>query len=81
MTLPFINVATKLGDVATLWAERLSPVWLLIAPMGYAIGYQQGKKARARINTGIVIGENKKKRRNRREKREREKKNTPQQLI
>ena len=81
MTLPFVNVATKLGDVATLWAERLSPLWVMVAPLGYAFGYQQGKNARVRINTGIAIGENKKKRRARREKREREKKNSPQQLV
>ncbi len=81
VTLPFINVASKLGDVATLWAERLSPLWVLVAPLGYGFGYAQGKNARDKINTGIAIGEQKKKRRAKRERRERDKKNSPRQLV
>ncbi|MCE5342525.1 MAG: hypothetical protein LLF96_02915 [Eubacteriales bacterium] len=81
MTMPFINVAVKLGDVATLWAERLSPVWILVAPMGYALGYAQGLKARTKINTGIAIGDQKKKRRERKARRERARKSAPERLI
>ncbi len=81
MTMPFINVAVGLGDVATLWAERLTPIWVLIAPMGYAYGYAQGIKMRTKINTGIAIGEQKKKRRERKARRERSKSRSPQQLI
>ena len=78
-----VAVASSTGMAAKLLdsIKAGEKSYAFIEIMGYAIGYQQGKKARARINTGIVIGENKKKRRNRREKREREKKNTPQQLI
>jgi hypothetical protein len=81
MTMPFMNVAVKMGDVATLWAERLSPLWMLVAPVGYAVGYAQGLKIRAQINTGIAIGDQKKKKRERRARRERAKSKSPQQLI
>jgi len=81
MTLPFMNVAVKLGTDATLWAERLSPLWVLVAPMGYGFGYRQGQKIRTKINTGIAIGVRKKKRNARRERRRRTEKNKPEQLI
>lgn len=81
MVMPFINVAVKLGDVPTLWAERLSPLWVLVAPLGYGFGYGQGLKLRAKINTGILIGDQKKKRRERKERRAREQKNAPERLI
>jgi len=81
MTLPFINVAVKMGDVATLWAERLTPLWVTVAPLGYALGYRQGLKAREKINTGIAIGEKKKKRRARREHKARTQGHKPEQLI
>ncbi|MDD3921847.1 MAG: hypothetical protein PHO41_11840 [Eubacteriales bacterium] len=81
MTMPFINVSIKLGSVATLWAERLTPLWVVVAPLGYAIGYGQGVKMRTKINTGIAIGEKKKRRRSRRERRARANSRTPQKLI
>ena len=82
MTMPFINVAVALGDTATLWCERLSPIWILIAPMGYALGYRQGMRVRTRINTGIVIGMSDKKRKQRREHGRRMKRSDePEQLI
>ena len=81
MTMPFINVAVKLGADATLWAERLSPLWVLIAPLGYGFGYRQGLKIRAKINTGIVIGDQRKKRRERKERRARSRSNAPERLI
>lgn len=82
MTMPFITVAVKLGNVATLWSERLSPLWVLIAPLGYGFGYAQGLKARAKINTGILLGDQKKKRKERKERRERAQKGkAPERLI
>ena len=81
ITMPFMNIAVKLGDIPTLWAERLSPLWVLIAPLGYGFGYMQGLAARVRVNTGIAIGVQKKKRRERKEKRARAQKNTPERLI
>ncbi|NLI22617.1 MAG: hypothetical protein GX418_13855 [Clostridiales bacterium] len=81
MTMPFINVAVKLGVDATLWAERLSPLWVLIAPLGYGFGYAQGLALRRKINTGILIGDQRKKRRERRERKARARRNTPERLI
>lgn len=81
MTMPFINIAVKMGSEATLWAERLTPVWLLIAPLGYGFGYMHGIEARTKINTGIAIGDQKKRRRARRERKARANHNTPERLI
>jgi len=81
MTMPFINVAVKMGDVGTLWAERLSPLWLVIAPLGFGFGYLQGLKQRAKINTGILIGVQKKKRQERKERRTRARGNSPERLV
>lgn len=81
MSMPLINVAVKLGDHATLWAERLSPLWVLIAPLGYGVGYGQGLNQRIRINTAIAIGDRKKMRRSRKEHRARIKTREPERLV
>lgn len=83
MVMPFINVAVLLGDSATLLVERLSPLLVLIAPLGYGLGYSGGVAQRTRINTGIAAGERKKKRRERRERKARQARtrNKPEQLI
>lgn len=80
MAMPFITVAIGLGDSAVLIAERLIPLFVLVAPLGYGFGYRNGLKARIRINTGIVIGDNKKKRRERKERKKRAQR-SPQQLV
>lgn len=81
MVLPFVNISTMLGAEATLWAERLSPVLVLIVPVWYGVGYAQGLRYRARINTGIKLGDEKKKRRERKARRQRQRSNTPERLI
>ena len=81
LTMPFINVAIKLGDTATLWTERLAPLWVLIAPLGYGFGYRQGLRQRIRINTGIAIGDQRKIKRQRKERRARQQSRTPDRLI
>lgn len=81
MVMPFINMALKLGGQAILWVERLSPVLLLLAPMGYAIGYKGGLKARIRVNTGIAIGVAQKKRQARKEQKRRAQSKSPERLI
>ena len=81
MTMPFINIAVGIGDSAALWCERLSALWILIAPTGFAIGYSRGLIVRTRINTGIVIGMSKKQRKKRREQSRRAKSKEPEQLI
>ena len=81
LVMPFINVAVKMGGDATLWAERLSPLWVLLAPLGYGFGYVQGKKQRAKIHASIAAGVQKKLRRERKERRARARQNKPEQLI
>lgn len=78
--MPFISVGTALGAEAELWAERLSPLWVLVAPLGYGVGYYRGEEMRARIHTGIAASARKRKRQQRRERRERTRKE-PEQLI
>ena len=81
LVMPFINVAVKMGGDATLWAERLAPLWVLLAPLGYGFGYAQGKKQRAKIHASIAAGVQKKLRRERKERRARARQNKPEQLI
>lgn len=81
MTMPFINVAVKLGADAVLWCERLSPLWVLLAPLGYGFGYRQGPKIRNKINTGIAIGVQRKLRREKRDRKVRQRPSGPQRLI
>ena len=80
ISMPFINVGTALGPAIELLFERLSPLWVLIAPLGYGIGYSQGEALRARIHTGIAINARKRQRRQKRERRERARKE-PEQLV
>ncbi len=81
MTMPFVNVAVKLGTDAVLWCERLSPLWVLVAPLGYGFGYRQGPRLRDRINTGIAIGDQRKMRREKRERKARQRTHAPERLI
>lgn len=81
MIMPFINVVTGIGVDAALLAERLSPLFVLIAPLGYGLGYMQGLNARARINTGIKMGDDKKKRRERKKRKQRQRAKSPERLI
>lgn len=81
MVMPFINVATYFGEDATVLIERLSPVLLLLAPVGYGLGYLQGPALRTKINTGIKMGDEKKKRRERKARRQRQRSKTPERLI
>lgn len=81
MVMPFINVATYFGEESTVLVERLSPVLLLLAPVGYGLGYIQGPALRTRINTGIKMGDEKKKRRERKARKQRQRSKTPERLI
>ena len=81
MVMPFINVAVLLGDEATLSVERLSPLLILIAPLGFGVGYRNGMQARIRINTSIAIGDEKKRRKERKERKRRARSDTPERLI
>lgn len=81
MIMPFVNVATSLGDYAALMAERLSPLLVLVAPLGYGVGYMQGQKVRNKINTGIQMGDEKKRRRERKARKQRQRSKSPERLI
>ncbi len=81
MVMPFINVAAYLGNIAALWAERLSPLLVLVAPLGYGLGYTQGKALRVKVNTGIQQGDEKKRRRERKARKQRQRSSTPERLI
>ena len=81
MVMPFINVASLFGNEALLAVERLSPLLLLIAPLGYAFGYAGGLNLRARINTGIKEGDARKKRKERKARKQRQRSKTPERLI
>ena len=81
MVLPFVNVTTLMGSKATLFVERLSPILIMIVPVWYGIGYAQGLNLRAKVNTGIKMGDDKKKRRERKARRQRQQSKTPERLI
>lgn len=81
MIMPFVNVAISFGADAVLLAERLSPLLILIAPLGYGLGYMQGLNERARINTGIKMGDDKKKRREKKARKQRQRSKAPERLI
>lgn len=81
MVLPFVNVTTLMGSKATLLVERLSPLLIMIVPVWYGIGYAQGLNLRAKVNTGIKMGDDKKKCRERKARRQRQQSKTPERLI
>lgn len=82
LVMPFVNIASYIGDNATLLVERLSPLLLIIAPLGYGFGYSQGVNLRTKINTGIKIGVDKKKRKERKARKQRQRSSTsPERLI
>ncbi|MCI6040074.1 MAG: hypothetical protein MR742_06090 [Clostridiales bacterium] len=81
LIMPFVNVFSYVSNDAALLAERLSPLFVLIAPLAYGLGYTQGTKMRDKINTGIKMGDDKKKRRERKERKQRQRSKAPERLI
>jgi len=87
MIMPFMNVATGMDMYAVLLVERLSPLLVLISPLGYSIGYSRGQQLRNQVNTGIKMGDDRKKKREAkaRKKRQRQQQQQrtkgPQQLV
>jgi len=86
MTMPFVNVASALGVEAVLLCERLSPLLILLSPLGYGIGYLGGQHLRDQVNTGIKMGDDRKKKREMkaRRKRQRQQRSSskgPEQLV
>lgn len=87
MIMPFVNVAMALGSDAVLLAERLGPLLVLIAPFGYAYGYARGQHLRDQINTGIKVGDDRKKKREMKARKKRQRQQRartskgPEQLV
>ena len=81
MILPFVNAFSYTGNDAALLAERLSPLFVLLTPLGYGLGYTQGRKLRDKINTGIKMGDDRKKRRERKARKQRQRSKSPERLI
>lgn len=81
LVMPYINFAGTFGNDAVLWAERLSPLLVMIVPMGFGVGYMQGHALRTRINTGIMQGVEKKKRKEMKARRKRQRSSAPERLI
>ena len=80
-TMPFINMSLLLDTNGVLWAERLTPLWVSIAPLAFGFGYLQGPKIRTKVNTGIKIGIHKKKKKARKARKVRSASKTPERLI
>ena len=81
MVMPLVNVFSYVSNDAALLGERLSPLFVLLAPLGYGLGYTQGKTLRDKINTGIKMGDERKKRRERKARRQRQRSKSPERLI
>ena len=86
MIMPFVNIASAIDLHAVVWAERLSPLLVLISPLGYALGYSRGQQLRDHINTGIKMGDDRKKKREAKARKKRQRQQSqqrkgPQQLV
>ena len=85
MIMPFVNIATYFGPEAVVLVERLSPLLVLVSPVGYGIGYLGGQHLRDQVNTGIKVGDDRKKKREMkaRKKRQRQQRapKKPEQLV
>lgn len=67
---------------ASILLERLTPLFVLIAPTGYALGYLRGKKVREMIHSSIALSKKKKNKKDKKEKKERQNRNRqPEQLV
>ncbi len=81
LIMPFVNIASVSGNNAILWVERFSALLMLIAPMGFGVGYARGHDLRTRINTGIQQGVAQKKRKERKARKRRQNSSSPERLI
>lgn len=85
MIMPFINIASPIGAQAVVLVERLSPLLILISPMSYAVGYMRGQHLRDMVNTGIKLGDDRKKKREqkarKRRQRQQQRPKGPEQLV
>lgn len=78
LLFPYVNMVGTDSPSLLLMVERLSPLLLLIIPMGYAAGYLRGPALRARVHGAISADS---RRRVRREKRVRVQRKEPKNLV
>lgn len=86
MIMPFVNIAAGIDMNAVLLVERLSPLLVLVSPMGYAFGYMGGQRLRDQVNTGIKMGDERKKKREakarkKRQRQQQQRSKGPEQLV
>lgn len=77
MIMPFVNIASSFGVDEMLLVERLSPILVLISPLGYGIGYMGGQRLRDQVNTGIKMGDERKKKREMKARKKRQRQQRP----
>ena len=78
LLFPYVNMVGTDSASALLVLEKLSPLLLLIIPMGYAAGYLRGPALRAQVHGAIKADT---KRRIRREKKARVQRKEPRKLV
>ena len=81
MIMPFVNIVGTGSSLNLLWLERFSPLLVLLAPMGYALGYLRGPDARTQVHTDIAASNRKKKRQEKKKAQQRRQQKGPEQLI
>lgn len=79
MVFPFINIAGSGNAGAVLLVERLSPLLVFLAPLGYALGYLRGEDYRARVHGGIAANARRAARKQR--KKAQPRRQEPRQLV
>lgn len=77
---PLVNIVGSKNEAGILLLERLSPLAVCLAPLGYALGYWRGEAARARVHGEIADDTRRRVRRQNREKRLRQPRK-PDQLV
>ena len=78
LLFPYVNMVGTEAAGPLLAVERLSPLLILIIPMGYAVGYLRGPSLRAQVHGAISTDA---KRRMRREKKARVQRKEPKKLV
>ncbi len=78
LLFPYINMVGTDSSSLLLLVERLSPLLMLVIPMGYAVGYLRGPALRARVHGAIKADAQ---RRVRREKKARAQRKAPKSLV
>lgn len=76
--MPFVTMADSGNIYAVALVERLSPLFMLVLPSGYGIGYLMGTRARAQVHAGIAA--NRRKQKKREKKRIQQNRKGPEQL-